>query len=268
MSESVPSEAELERLTALALYAAREAGRLAARGWRQRPQVRAKRPKDLVTEFDLASERRLRELLAAETPDIAFVGEEEGGEAGSGLAWHCDPLDGTTNFVHGHPFWCVSVGLMLGRRPLLGAVVAPALAAEWHGWVSGGAWRIGEPCHVSDTLRLEDSLVATGFPPDRSDSRTNNLRSFERAKQLVQAVRRCGSAALDLCLVADGTYDAYWERPLHSWDTAAGAALVLSAGGRVTALDGGPVDLSVGHLVASNGHVHDALVGLVLDHRS
>ena len=116
---------------------------------------------------------------------------------------------------------------------------------------------------MSETSEIEQALVATGFPYDRSRAPDDNFGSFVRVKRVAQAVRRCGSAAVDLCLVADGTYDAYWERRLNAWDVAAGAAVVLSAGGKLTALDGGPVNLSVGHLIASNGHVHEALQGLL-----
>ena len=107
--------------------------------------------------------------------------------------------------------------------------------------------------------------MATGFPSDRSDPATNNFAAFTSVKKRVRGIRRCGSAAIDLCLVADGTYDAYWERSLNAWDVMAGSALVLSAGGRLTALDGGVADLSVGHVLASNGHVHDELLKLIVE---
>ncbi len=253
------------RLAELALRVAREAGALAARGYRQRPEVQLKGRTDLVTEYDHASERLVRQRLAELRPDGAVLGEEQGGQQQAGLVWCVDPIDGTTNFVHGHPFWCVSLGALVDGAPVAGAVVAPALGLEWLGAVGEGAWRNAERCEVSATEQLERALVATGFPQARDRAPDNNFDAFVRVKQRVQGVRRCGSAALDLCLVADGTYDAYWERALQLWDVAAGAALVLAAGGRLTSLSGGAPALERGHLVASNGRLHEPLVSLVQD---
>jgi myo-inositol-1(or 4)-monophosphatase len=247
----------LEALSMCAKDVARDAGLLVMRGFRSRPAASEKARRDLVTEYDLGSEQLIRSRLAAATPEIPVVAEEGGGDESADIAWFCDPLDGTTNFVHGHPFWAVSVGLVEGGRPVLGAVVAPALGLEWWGWREGFAFRNSELCRVSDTRVAADALVATGFPPDRSRSPDNNFDAFQRVKQHVRGVRRCGAAAIDCCLVADGTYDAYWERRLHAWDVAAGCAVALSAGARLTALDGGPADLRHGHIVLSNGLIHD-----------
>jgi len=252
-----------ERYANLALEVATDAGSLVLAGYRKRPVPTEKARADVVTEFDWMSEQLIRERLSLATPGLGLVGEEGGGEQKSGLTWFCDPLDGTTNFVHGHPFWAVSIGLLDDGAPVAGAVVAPALGLSWVGYLGGPAERSGERCAVSETAELAQSLVATGFPPNRQQAPENNFSSFMRVKQAVRGVRRCGSAAIDLCFVADGTYDAYWERKLNAWDAAAGAAVVLSAGGTLTALDGGPADLSVGHLLASNGRVHVALSSLI-----
>jgi len=207
----------------------------------------------------------IRELLAKRTPQIAIVGEEGGGTRSEGLTWYCDPIDGTVNFAHGHPCFSVSIGLLDRGSPVAGAVVAPAMGLEWHGAAGQGAQRNGAPCYVSTNAEFSDSLLATGFSPvmRRAGAPEDNLAAFCRVMPHVRDIRRCGSAALDLCLVADGTYDAYWERKLSPWDTMAGAALVLAAGGKLTNLLGGPVDYSIGYLIASNGHVHDALLELV-----
>ncbi|HYQ17166.1 MAG TPA: inositol monophosphatase family protein [Polyangiaceae bacterium] len=258
------SELSPEAYANLALAVATEAGALLLAGYRTRPTPTEKAQRDLVTEFDLKSEALIVARLAAATPELGIVAEEGGGQLRA-LTWFCDPLDGTTNFVHGHPFWAVSIGLLEAERPLAGAVVAPALGLSWTGFAGGPARRSGEPCRVSETSNLERSLLATGFPYDRRTAPANNLDAFARVEKVAQGVRRCGSAAIDLCLVADGTYDAYWERRLNAWDVAAGAAVLLAAGGRLSALDGGPVDLSIGHLIASNGHVHDALQALLRD---
>jgi myo-inositol-1(or 4)-monophosphatase len=246
----------------IALDAAREAARITHAGWRTHPDVEFKGRIDLVTRYDRESERVLKERLAAATP-YHVVGEETGvaqTRAAGGPTWYVDPLDGTTNFVHGHPFYCVSVGLVVDGAPKLGAVVAPALGCEWAGIVGAGATRNGAPCHVSGTDTLGHSLLATGFPYDRATSPDNNFREFIALKKIARGVRRCGSAAIDLCFVADGTYDGYWEKRLSPWDLAAGAALVVAAGGRISDLAGGPADLATGNLIASNGKIHDAIV--------
>jgi myo-inositol-1(or 4)-monophosphatase len=246
----------------LALEVAAEAGMLLLGGYRKRPTPTEKARRDLVTEFDLKSEALIVERLRRETPDLGIVAEEGGGEKKT-LSWFCDPLDGTTNFVHGHPFWSVSIGLLDAGRPVAGAVVAPALGLTWIGFQGGTARRSDEICHVSETSELEQALLATGFPPDRQTEPASNLETFVRVKKVARGVRRCGSAAIDMCLVADGTYDGYWERRLNAWDLAGGAAVLLAAGGTITALDGGPVDLSVGHLLATNGRIHAELQELV-----
>jgi len=268
----------------MALLVAEEAATLVAAGYRSRPRPDKKGRHDLVTEFDRASEKLLIARLSSLSPGIPIVGEEGAGDEPprrSGLVWYVDPLDGTTNFVHGHPFWCVSVGLMDDDLPAAGAVVAPVLGLRWYGHVdpsaplrpaldaaqtpgsgrrAGVALRNGAPCAVSHTTDLDDALIATGFPAIRDRAPQNNFDSFIAVKRAAQAVRRCGSAAIDLCMVADGTYDAYWERRLHAWDTAAGSAIVLGAGGSITALDGSAPDYHVGHVVASNGLLHRALL--------
>jgi len=251
-------------LTQIALEVARGAAPILLAGYRSRPRATEKARSDLVTEYDLRSEAFIREELARLSPGVALVGEEQGGTA-HGLTWYCDPLDGTMNFVHGLPFFCVSIGAMDDAGPLAGAVVAPALGLEWWGDREGGAHRNGEPCRVSDTAALRDALLATGFPPDRSREPENNLPTFSRVMREVRGVRRCGSAAIDCCLVADGTFDGYWERALHAWDLVAGCAIALAAGARLTSRSGGPVDLTVGHLALTNGRIHDELVALVRD---
>lgn len=253
----------LDQLTRIALDVAEEAAALVARAYRTAVRANEKARSDLVTRYDLESEQLIRARLRERTPELAVVGEEEGGHA-DGPTWFCDPIDGTTNFVHGHPFFCVSIGLLDGAQPLLGAVVAPVLDVRWYGAVGRGAFRNGEPCRVSDTRELASALLATGFHPRSQGSPPHdNIGSFATILPATRGVRRCGSAAIDACMVADGTYDAYWERLLNTWDIAGGAAITLAAGGQLSDLAGGPADLSVGHVLLSNGHVHDALVQLL-----
>lgn len=253
----------LAELAQIALDVAREAGEIALAGWRKPHRVAVKGPHDLVTEADLAAERLLRARLAELTPEIPVVGEEEGGAPADGAVWYCDPIDGTTNYAHGHPIWAVSVGLMRGGAALAGAVVAPAISLEWMGFHGGPALRNGEPCRVSDTSEIGDALIATGFPRVRDVEPDNNFASFISVKKRCRGVRRCGAAAVDLCFVADGTYDGYWERRLNPWDLTAGAAIVEAAGGRLSDLRGGPPRLAEGNLLATNGRIHDALQALI-----
>jgi myo-inositol-1(or 4)-monophosphatase len=246
----------------IALTAAREAAKIVLPGWGKHPTARHKGIVDLVTNYDFESERYLRKTLTAETP-FAFVGEEEGGQRAPGArgpTWFVDPLDGTTNFVHGHPFFCISIGLVVGTRPVVGVVVAPALRYEWVGGEGLGTTRNGEACSVSTVTDFGGAFLATGFPYDRRTSPDDNLDAFKALKKKVLGIRRCGSAAIDLCMVADGTYDGYWEHKLRVWDLAAGAAMVRASGGRLSSLSGGEDDVTSGQLVASNGGIHDALI--------
>lgn len=253
-----------QELAAIAQQVAEECARIVVQGYRVRPKAGTKGcVVDLVTEFDLKSEAHLRQRFAELTPDIPILAEEQGGQATDGLCWYCDPLDGTTNFVHGHPFFCVSIGAMQDNVPVVGAVVAPVLGVTWVGYQGGPATRNGDPCEVSRTEVIQEALLATGFPPDRSREPDNNFAAWANVKRRCRGVRRCGSAALDLCLVADGTYDGYWERNLHAWDIVAGAAVVLAAGGRLSGLDGAETRLVSGNIVATNGAVHQELLGLL-----
>lgn len=254
----------LDALLRVATDAAKQAGATAHAGFRKHPAAERKGDNDFVTAYDRASEDVLRRCL--EPTGVPFVGEETGGDRSAGIdgeAFYVDPIDGTTNFLHGHPFYAVSIGMVARGVPVLGVVYAPALDCLWTACVGGGATRNGEVCAVSATTRFGDALLATGFPYDRATNPDNNFARFVAVKTRCRAVRRCGSASLDLCLVADGTYDGYWESRLKPWDLAGGAALVLAAGGRVSGFDGGPADVLEGNLVATNARVHDELLGVL-----
>ncbi len=284
--EPVPdptTRAGLEAIVDATRAAAVDGARIVCSGFRHAPAVEHKASAiDLVTEFDRQSELAIRRRLGATLP-FAIVGEEQGG-ASDDIAFYVDPLDGTTNFVHGHPFWCISIGLAVAGIPVLGVVLSPPLGLEWWGWTAasgerhatrrsvadatsaallGGAAAANagteEACAVSSVALLENALLATGFPYDRVTSADNNFDAFVAIKRRCQAVRRCGSAAIDLCLVADGTYDGYWERKLRPWDLAAGVAIVRASGGRVTDFEGGSRLLDSGHVIATNARIHDAL---------
>jgi myo-inositol-1(or 4)-monophosphatase len=267
---SATSRVERARLASIALVVAEEAGVLVSAGYRAHPRADEKAKRDLVTDFDRASEELILTRLGSLAPGIPIVAEETRPDAlrREGLVFYVDPLDGTTNFVHGHPFWAVVVGLAESDRPVVGAVVAPTLGLRWVGWVdpddpAGEAYRNGTPCAPSTTTELANAMIGTGFPANRDRAPDNNFGSFIAVKRAARAVRRCGSAAIDLCMVADGTYDGFWERGLRAWDTLPASAILLAAGGMVTALDGGPMDHHAGRIVASNGRIHDELVAAI-----
>lgn len=229
-----------------------------------REDVRLKGPVDLVTRADTETEIFLREELAAAFPGVPFHGEEFGGSgapgAGSAERWCVDPLDGTTNFVHGHPFFAVSIALVRDGEVAAGVVHAPLLGETFQA-VRGAGARLGErPLAVSAASRLEESLLATGFASLRRPAGADNVPYFTHIVRRVEGIRRAGSAALDLCYVAAGRLDGYWEFNLSAWDVAAGSLLVQEAGGEVTDLAGGPAFLEGGAVVASNGRLQADLL--------
>jgi myo-inositol-1(or 4)-monophosphatase len=254
----------------LALAIAREAGALLLEGYGGRHEGRAKGSAiDLVTEYDTRSQDLILERLTT-----AFPGDEVLAEEGDGLnfltfsggrRWLVDPLDGTTNFAHGLPVFCVNLALQIGASIELAVTHAPVMGLTFAGRRNQGATCNGTPLRVSDTGDLGRALLATGFPYDRHTSPENNFDQFVAFQKRAQGVRRMGSAAIDLALVARGAFDGYWEMKLKPWDLAAGVLLVEEAGGRVTAWDGGPprIDRGGGAIVASNGRIHDALLGVL-----
>lgn len=226
-------------------------------------QARAKgdRRRDLVSAADLAAERAILERIPAGDSVLA---EESGARAGGGRHWLVDPLDGTINFLHALPFWCVSLAVVDEGELCAGVVHAPALDLTFAAAVGEGARVNGQPSAVSTAEHLEDAIVATGFPYARDTLADNNLDNIPRVGAVVGGLRRMGSAALDLALVAAGRLDAFWELHLNAWDVAAGVLLVRESGGTVTDFHGQrELDrlLYGRHIVASNGRVHEALRG-------
>lgn len=262
------NETPWSRELAAAHEAAGAAAEILLDGWGKRPEFRFKSSKaDLVTEFDGRAETVVVHTLAKAFPDDTIVGEEGGGQAGgSGRVWHVDPLDGTTNFAHGLPIFGTSIGLLIGGTPVLGVVTAPALGWTFRGAEGHGAFRNADPIHCSNVDDLERALLVTGFPYLRS-GQNDNLSEFGAFMRASQGVRRLGSAALDLCFVACGWLDGFWERHIKSWDLVAGAAIVLAAGGHVSDPDGGPFVAQTGCVLASNGLIHEAMRN-ELDHIS
>jgi myo-inositol-1(or 4)-monophosphatase len=264
-----PIRDPLEGARHIATEIAHEAGRILLEGWGTRPAVGFKSGEDinLVTEYDKRSEALIVERLSKAFPNDRIVAEEgttvAGDPGGSVRVWYVDPLDGTTNFAHGLPLFSVALGLCVNQRPVLGVVTAPALGWTFAGTITGsGSALNGKPIMPSRTDRLAGSLLVTGFPYERNPLQ-NNIAEWTALTAAAQGTRRLGSAALDLCFVACGWLDGYWERALHPWDLVAGAAIVLGAGGRVTDLDGGRFDGETGRILASNGHIHDQMMRIL-----
>lgn len=219
------------------------------------------RPGDLVTEADKAAEVTILNVLRRHVPNHQILAEESGqlGDNTSEYLWAIDPLDGTTNYAHQYPFAAVSVGLLIQGVPQVGVVFDPFHNELFRAAIGLGATRNRRPIGVSQTSQLIKSLLVTGFPYDRRETTDTNYAEFCYLTHLTQGVRRSGSASLDLCHVACGRLDGYWERGLQPWDVAAGVVLVEEAGGKVTAYDGSPVVINSGRVLATNGHLHEAL---------
>lgn len=260
---------------------AAEAGAAALMGgYGSRPEVRYKGAVNLVTEYDLRSEEIIRKIIGRAYPEHLLVGEEEGesGSLRSGYKWYIDPLDGTTNFAHGHPFFAVSIGLWGpddegGQGPLVGVIQAPALGDLYWGRAGGGAWRrqiipgrglVESRLQVTETALLRGSLLNTGFPYDMYERGGEILHPFGRLAMAARTVRRAGSAALDIAYVAAGLADAFWETGLKAWDVAAGLLLLREAGGRASDYQGAPYVLGQSRdILGSNGRLHEPIMAVL-----
>jgi myo-inositol-1(or 4)-monophosphatase len=231
----------------------------------QHLKIEYKGEADLVTAADRAAEKLIRERIAQKWPDHDILGEEQGlNDRGSEYRWYVDPLDGTTNYAHGFPVFCVSLGLEHrvggGDAHRVAAVVYDPTRDELFSAERGKGARLnGKPIHVSKTPTLKESLVATGFPSHKRH-KNPNIYFYHQITLRSHGVRRAGSAALDLCYVAAGRLDAFWEFNLNPWDTAAGVLIVEEAGGIVTRFDGSPFELNSRETLASNSLIHDELM--------
>jgi myo-inositol-1(or 4)-monophosphatase len=226
-------------------------------------------PIDIVTEMDARAESLIVGALTKAFPDDAVLAEETGAHAGrSGRRWIVDPLDATTNYAHGLPVFAVSIGLEADGRMALGVAYDPTRDEMFVAERGAGAFLNDERLAVSATTALGESLLTTGFPYDIRVNPDNNLAEYATFAVRARAVRRMGSAVLDLAWVAAGRFDGFWELTLGPWDVAAGSLLVEEAGGRVTNLVGGPLDIDRPALVASNGRIHDAMLAVLREVRT
>lgn len=256
------------RFLAVGVEAALAAGRLQRTFFRSDFAIRKKGPIDLVTEADVAVEQDIRARLARHFPTHTVLGEEAAQSAPDGASryrWIVDPIDGTTNFAHGLALFCVSIALEIDGRVEVGVIYEPIGDELFTAERGEGARLNGTRIHVTRESSLIDSLLVTGFPYTADGARQEQLAIFTEFLARAQAVRRLGSAALDLSYVAAGRFDAFWEQALNPWDVAAGALLVEEAGGRVTDFGGGPFDVFGRQIVASNGALHPRILEVLGD---
>jgi myo-inositol-1(or 4)-monophosphatase len=243
---------------------AREAGALLMQFFHQGLKIEYKGDADLVTAADRAAEAMIRERVSKQFPSHDVMGEEQGlKDRGSEYRWYVDPLDGTTNFAHGFPVFAVSMALEHRRgteeKRVAGVVYDPTRDELFSAEAGKGAQLNGKPIHVSMATQLKECLLATGFPSHKRH-KNPNIFFYHQITLRTHGVRRAGSAALDLCNVASGRFDGFWEFNLNPWDTAAGVLIVEESGGKVSRFDGSPFQLDSKETLASNGLIHDALL--------
>ena len=271
----MPNDNDLQRILDITVDIARGAGAILREGYTQietqRDTVRIdyKGETDPVTEYDYRSEAFIVAALRQEFPYHAVVGEEGGTyvgvetRQGESLLWQVDPLDGTVNFAHGFPVFSVSLGLLHDGVPVVGVVYNPMSDELFSAVKGGGAHLNGRLIRVSRTPSLDRALLNTGFPYDRRTSAENNFDAFLRFQRASQEVRRVGSAALDLCMVACGRMDGYWELKIKPHDISAGIIIVREAGGRVTDYASGDAMIAHNRIVASNGLIHSEMLAVL-----
>jgi myo-inositol-1(or 4)-monophosphatase len=268
-SSALPSTAPL---LAIAQQAALAAGELLKKGFGTSFRVDNKEGRhNLVTEYDHAAEQLIVETIRAKFPDHVFLGEEGGGSlapAPNTIRWIIDPLDGTVNFAHSIPIFCVSIGVEFilpdsTGELLCGVIYAPMTNELFTGERGKGAWLNGLPIHVSTTEKLDDAILVTGFPYNAADNPNNCIDHFTSFVRLGLPVRRLGSAAIDLAYLAAGRFDGYWEVSLNPWDVAAGKLLLYEAGGLMTQYDGSPHNIMQGTMLASNGRIHAEMAAVL-----
>jgi myo-inositol-1(or 4)-monophosphatase len=261
--------ADGQDFAAVGREAVHAAGAVVRARWREQKTVHYKGAIDLVTDTDRDAESLIVARLRQTFPDHLIVAEEASASAPllppprERFVWYLDPLDGTTNFAHAYPQFCVSLALARGAELLCAIVYDPVRNETFIANQHGGATLNGEPIHVAPTADLDRALLGTGFPYDRRVHADFYLRFMSDFMTRAQGIRRTGSAALDLCYVACGRLDGFWEWKLKPWDTAAGALIIREAGGTVTDFRGGPFDLYGEQTLASNGHIHAAMMSVL-----
>lgn len=249
----------------VAVSAALAAGKIQRERSQNIGRISPKGSHDLVTEVDILCEQEVIRIIKKRFPGHQFLAEESGASQGgsSPSKWIIDPLDGTINFAHGFPCYCVSIGLEHEGEIIVGVVYNPNLDELFVAEKGKGATLNSDPISVSTIPKLKDSLLVTGFTPEVVHSLDDNMGAFRDFMKACQALRRPGSAAIDLCYTAMGRFEGFWELKLNSWDVAAGFLIMQEAGGQVTKLDGNPLSVYDREILASNGLVHDEMVDIL-----
>jgi myo-inositol-1(or 4)-monophosphatase len=251
---------ELKRLLNFTEKLAIDAGRILSEGFHKPKRVRYKGVIDPVTQFDVKSENFIKSKILKRYPDHSFLAEEgDAIDSGSEFRWVIDPLDGTVNYAHGFPVYSVSIGLQYRGESVVGVVYDPEADEKFAASLGHGAFMNKKRLRVTSEKSLQKALLATGFAYSIRTARVNNLGMFARMAKKAQGVRRLGSAALDLCWLGAGRLDGFWEYELHPWDTAAATLIVTEAGGKVTRINGGSYSIFNKDILASNGHIHNAM---------
>jgi len=258
----------LNRVRETAFKAAREAAGLILSRLGDIRKLDYKGVANIVTDVDRAAEAKILEIIRSDFPSDEILAEESGRTAGdqASRCWLIDPLDGTTNFAHTYPFFAVSIALVEDGKQMLGVVLNPVSKELFWAEAGQGAWLNQERICVSSIAKLSESLLATGFPPGTSQTQHASMERFRRMTALSHGVRRDGSAALDLCFVACGRLDGFWEGKLAPWDLGAGTLIVKEAGGIVTNLANSNFDLASGSVIASNGLIHAQMASTLAEH--
>ncbi|MFC1729286.1 inositol monophosphatase family protein [candidate division KSB1 bacterium] len=243
-------------------HAARAAGKILLNGLDKQYRIDFKGRIDLVTEIDIASQQCIIEDLRRRYPDHIFWAEEaeDQNPVEEPFVWLIDPLDGTTNYTHGYRFFSISIAFIIDKAIAVGVIYDPWGNEMFTAVKGGGAFLNGRPIHVSEEENLDRSLLVTGFPYDIRESAINNVGLFNHLIMKAQAVRRDGSAALDLAYLAAGRFDGFWELKLHPWDMAAGALIIEEAGGKVSRFDGSEFHVNTFDLLATNGKIHGKMI--------
>ena len=249
----------------VAMAAARLAGEVLLRGTSQiRVNFKGEGKHNVVSNIDVDSEKVITDLIKEHYPKHQVLAEEGGlQQKDSSYKWIIDPLDGTTNYIHGFPFFAVSIALEFEGSVIAGVVHDPVRNDLFYGEKGKGAFLNGNPLHVSENSELGQALLATGFSYDFRESPDNNFDHFFHFSRSAQAVRRTGSAALDLCYVAAGHFDGFWEMKLSPWDVAAGSLLVEESGGKLTGFNGEPYSIYSKNILATNGRIHDSMAQML-----
>ena len=256
---------DIPKFLRAAWEAANAAGEVIRDNWERPGTIEYKGAIDLVTSVDRQAERKIIEVLQRDFPDHSFLAEEAAGIEGrtNEYRWIIDPLDGTTNFAHGYPHVGVSIALERNEQVILGLVYDPLRRECFRAVKEQGATLNGTPIRVSKVDELDKALLATGFPYDSRENAAYYLAFFQAFLTRSQGIRRAGSAALDLCYVASGRIDGFWELKLKPWDVAAGALIVAEAGGSLSDFSGKPSSIFGGETLASNSIIHNEMIGVM-----